>query len=178
MTRRLKPDEPVDVVLLAASFLDMVFQLFAFFIITYNPSAMEGQIEMALPATGTARAESPETADPTVVPDRDAELKSELVVAVKANQAAADGSIGAITIEDIVGVANDIAVDLEKDPHLNTLRDYLTQSRAGVGNSDVIKIKAEAALKHAFVIKVMDACSRAGFTSIGFAPPPDYKGPN
>ncbi len=176
MTRKLKPDEPVEIVLPAASFLDMVFQLFAFFIITYNPSALEGQVELALPASGQARAETPEQSDPTVVPDKDAELRTELVVFVKANQAAGNGTIGAVTVEDNAGVATEVSVDPEKDPDLVALRDYLKRTQIGLSDKDSIKIKAESALKHEFVLKVMDACATAGFKNIGFAPPPDYPG--
>jgi biopolymer transport protein ExbD len=178
MSRRLKTDEPIEIILPTASFLDMVFQLFAFFIITYSPSSLEGQVQLALPSSGVPRAESPETADPTVIPDKDAELKTELVVFIKANHAAGDGTIGAITVEDAAGVGREVKADLDKDPELGTLRDYLKQTQTGLTNKDAIKIKAESALKHAFVIKVMDACAQAGFTSIGFAPPPDYKGAN
>lgn len=178
MARTLRPDEPVEIFLPTASFLDMVFQLFAFFIITYNPASLEGQLQMALPSSSAPRAESPDKADPTIMPDKDAELTSELVVYVKANQATGDGTIGAITVEDNAGVAAEVRVNLEKDPELNALRDYLSQTQKGLGNKDSIKIKAESALKHAFVIKVMDACAKAGFTNIGFAPPPDYKGTN
>jgi biopolymer transport protein ExbD len=173
MARKLKPNEPAEIVLPTAAFLDMAFQLFAFFIITYNPSSLEGQMEMALPAAGEARAAAPEDVDPTAIPDQDLELKGELVVSVKTNHEARDGSIGSISVEDNSGVAKDVPVQMDKDPNLHALRDYLKQTQKGLQNKDAIKIQAESALKHAFIVKVMDACASAGFTNIGFAPPPD-----
>jgi biopolymer transport protein ExbD len=175
MRRRLGANEPVEIILPVAAFLDMAFQLLAFFILTFHPASLEGQVEMALPASGAPRARSVEQADPTVIPDADMELQTELVVVVKTNQATGDGAIGSITVEDNVAVATEVRLDPVKDPALDALRDYLKQSQRETGHRDSIKIKAESALRHEFVIKVMDACAKAGFTRIGFAPPPDYK---
>jgi biopolymer transport protein ExbD len=175
MARTLRADEPGEIVLPTASFLDMVFQLFAFFIITYNPASLEGEMAMALPASSQARAEKPEDVDPTALPDPDAELKTEVVVTVKT---AGDGTLGTVSVEDEVGVAKEVKVDFSKDADLSGLRDYLKQMQKGLTTKDAIKIKADPTMKMAFVARVMDACAKAGYSNIGFAPPPDYKASN
>src|SRR5204863_9650206 len=70
--RRLKRDAPLDIVLPITPMLDMSFQLLAFFILTFRPSnALEGQMDMALPRAGTAKAAAPERVDPFASSDTD-----------------------------------------------------------------------------------------------------------
>lgn len=49
MSRRRKHDSGEDVTLNMAAMLDMAFQLLTFFILTFKPSPIEGQISMRLP---------------------------------------------------------------------------------------------------------------------------------
>jgi biopolymer transport protein ExbD len=49
MSRRKHRDSGEDVTLNMAAMLDMAFQLLTFFILTFKPSPMEGQISMRLP---------------------------------------------------------------------------------------------------------------------------------
>jgi biopolymer transport protein ExbD len=173
--------EGSEVLLPIPSFLDMAFQILAFFIFTYNPASMEGQIEMAMPASGEARAPDQEQADPTKVPDTELELTSELTVTLTTGGEAATGAISSIAVEgaDLVSkavysTAKAIEDDLERG--MPTFQNFLKGKQAGLTNKDSIKIRADSALKYVFVVKVMDACSKAGFKHIGFAPPPDYSG--
>src|SRR6266508_2393295 len=150
---RVKAGEPVEIVLPIASFLDMAFQILAFFIFTYNPSNLEGQMEMALPASGEARAQTPEQVDPTTLPDKDPELKTEITITIKSNQSGetrALGTISQISVEGTEGVASTVPVDLERDPDLKGLQNYLIKIQRGLGNKDSIKIRADSALKYAF----------------------------
>ena len=41
------------------------------------------------------------------------------------------------------------------------------------GASDSVKIEGDKKLKWQFVVEIMDACKRAGYHNVGFAPPPD-----
>src|SRR5438445_8690400 len=45
-------------------FLDMAFQLLAFFIFTYHPSQLEGQMELSLPSKSDAAAKTPQNVAP------------------------------------------------------------------------------------------------------------------
>jgi biopolymer transport protein ExbD len=181
MTRQRKPDDPIDIILPIPSFLDMAFQILAFFIFTYNPSALEGQMELAMPASGEARAQDQQQADPTKPPDEDLDLKTELTVTLTTGGAANVGDISSVIIEgadlepkSIPGYSGpeDIHADLKKG--LPIFQNYLKSKQSGLTNKDSIKIRAGSALKYGFVVEFMDACNKAGFKHIGFGPPPDY----
>jgi biopolymer transport protein ExbD len=166
-------------VLPVPSFLDMAFQILAFFIFTYNPSALEGQMELALPASGEARAQDQSQADPTKIPDMDLDLKTELTVTLSTGGDVPTGAVSSISVEATAGEpksvyssAKDIKEDMEKG--LPAFQGFLKSKQAGLTNKDAIKIRADSALKYVFVVKLMDACNKAGFKNIGFAPPPDF----
>jgi biopolymer transport protein ExbD len=148
--------------------LDMAFQLLAFFIMVYNPSDLEGVMSLNLPASGDTKAATQDQADLTKNSDKELELPSELTVFVKANhEAATSGSISQIVLDLRQG-----KVVVDYDPDLKGLSSKLAELRQDLSNKDDIKIEAEAALKWKNVVKVMDACRRAEFKSIGFGPPP------
>ena len=52
--RELKADKGVEIDLPIVPFLDMSFQILFFFIMSYHPSALEGQMDLSLPAAGDA----------------------------------------------------------------------------------------------------------------------------
>lgn len=136
-------------------------------------------MELALPASGEARAETQEQADPTTVPDKDLDLKTEVTMTVLSKQGSKDGLLDSVTVEGNEGVSKTIALDPSSDPDLNALRTFLKGMQRNLTNKDSIKIRASSTLKYAFVVKVMDACSKAGFKNVGFAPPPpDLPGSN
>src|SRR5205823_1556904 len=62
---------------------DMPFQLVFFFIVTFNPGKVEGQMAMNLPASGTTRAPEPQKADPNQQSDPELDVPSDFVVVVK-----------------------------------------------------------------------------------------------
>ncbi|HEV3203786.1 MAG TPA: biopolymer transporter ExbD [Gemmataceae bacterium] len=162
-----RADEPIDVYLPIPSFLDMAFQILSFFILTYNPHTLEGQLELALPAHGEARAPNEVQVDPTKAPDTDLDLNSEVTVKVSTQHSAEQlGTISAIYVEGVDTKSNEM-----KD--LDALGNYLKTFQNGLKNKDNIKIQADGELKYAFVAEVMDVCCKAGFKNIGFAPPPD-----
>jgi biopolymer transport protein ExbD len=179
MARRRLPDEPVDIVLPIPSFLDMAFQILAFFVATYHPSSLEVQMEMALPASADPRAQTQQQADPTTTPDSDADLKSEITVTIKtAHEGRPTGKITGITVEGADGVETPVPGDFDSDRELAGVTSFLTKMQKGLSNKDSIKIKAESGLKYGFVVKVIDACKKAKFTNVGFAAPPDYTAGN
>ena len=58
-------DPPVDVDLPITPMLDLAFQVLLFFILTYQPSSLEGQVEMSLPDLAQAKAAKPENVKPS-----------------------------------------------------------------------------------------------------------------
>ncbi len=166
MARRLKAGSNIDVELPIVPFLDMSFQILFFFIMNYHPSALEGQMDMSLPAAGEAKAQSIENVDPNVIPDDKIEIKSELTVVVRTpHDNINDGAISQISV---TGDQGEITV-----PGVEALERHLKSVQKDLTNKTDIKIQAESRLKYYFVIQIMDACVKAGYPNVSFAPPPD-----
>jgi len=149
--------------------LDMTFQLLFFFVLTFKPaSAMEGKLEFSLPASGEARARTEADVDPNRPSDTELALKSQITVLLKAQRDGInDGVISAVVVQTPNG-ESDVR-------NLEGLARFLTNQRSSqdITNKDDIQIAAESKLKYAYVIDAMDTCLKAGFTRVGFAPPPD-----
>jgi biopolymer transport protein ExbD len=166
MARKLKAGSGPEVDVPIVPFLDMSFQILFFFIMNYHPSALEGQMDMSLPAAGEAKAQSIENVDPNVIPDDKIEIKSELTVVVRTpHDNINDGAISQISV---TGDQGEITV-----PSVEALERHLKSVQRELTNKTDIKIQAESRLKYYFVIQIMDACVKAGYPNVSFAPPPD-----
>lgn len=172
MAQRRTPPEKTEVELsrVITPMLDMSFQILFFFVVMYQPSALEGQMEMALPAAGTGVA--PKDKVPDASSTEDVELPAELEVIVRTKDVQSkdqveDGSIGEIVVQDSAGPKT------MRD--MGELKAYLTRMRPKLTNSNDIKLQAGGRVKYAYVVAVMDVCRQAGFNNVGFAPPPDLQ---
>jgi biopolymer transport protein ExbD len=168
MTIRRKTDAGPEPTLPITPMLDMAFQLLAFFVMTYHPSDLEGQMDLSLPSEVITRAEKKEDVDPNAKPDpKPLELPANLTVLVRTQQDGVNnGRISALTLQDEAGPQ---PVD-----NLDKLKDELKKRRETVENKENIKIQADGKLKWESVIQVMDVCQQAGFKNISFVPPPDF----
>jgi biopolymer transport protein ExbD len=168
MTIRRKTDAGPEPTLPITPMLDMAFQLLAFFVMTYHPSDLEGQMDLSLPSEAITRAEKKEDIDPNAKPDpKPLELPANLTVLVRTQQDGVNnGRISALTLQDEAGPQ---PVD-----NLDKLKDELKKRRETVENKENIKIQADGKLKWESVIQVMDVCQQAGFKNISFVPPPDF----
>jgi biopolymer transport protein ExbD len=159
----------VQLGLVITPFLDMSFQLLFFFVLTFKPhEAMEGKMDFHLPAAGEARAQRMEDVDPNKPSDADLALPAQVTVLVKTiRDGVNDGNISALIIKTESGE--------QAVPNIETLERILKNKKdeGQLQNTDDIKIEAESKLTYACVIEVMDACIRAGFSRVGFSPPPD-----
>lgn len=167
--RTLIPEERKGVVMPITPMLDMTFQLLFFFILNYHPNALEGQMDLSLPAPTENKAKvEPETPLPSS--SENDEVPAQVKVIVRAQQGAgSEGTISRVTVEELTG-QTDIEVPNGK---LNELRKHLERIGENVDNKKSVLIKADGKLKWQHIVQVMDACRKAGFTDIGFAELPE-----
>ena len=171
MRRREKAEASPEVELPITPMLDMAFQLLTFFVFTYHPSALEGQIEMTLPKSGEAMASKPEDVNPNKPSDEELEVPSELTVIIKTQ---AGGENPHMPHQYLVEAREGTTSPMTKKEELEA---YLIKAKEGLTNKDDIKIRADSRLKYAYVMEVMDIChdpKKGGFKRVGFAPPPDF----
>ena len=175
----------VEVSRVVTPMLDMVFQLLFFFIVAYDPGRVEGQMDLALPidkAQQTA-AKDPKDIDPKQLGDPlDLQLEADLTVVVTTQRAgigqSSDGKISELKITDTKANVEGLAIPKklnarnESVPDFEILEKELKRLREGLSNKEGITIQADGPLHWANVVRVMDACRRAGFQDISFAAPP------
>lgn len=143
--------------------LDMAFQLLTFFIFTYHPSELEGQVEMAVAGRPGQVSAGPVGGDEE---PRDDSAPA-VTVRVRTQQGDEGGSIVfPIDVQaDVTRVSANSVAELET--YLTKLRD----SGQLLGKTGA-RIESDRRLKWAFVVDVMDACKRSGMT-VSFASPAD-----
>lgn len=177
LPRRKQETMDVEINKVITPMLDMAFQIFAFFVIMYHPSQLEGQMLLNLPDAAQAKAAKPEDARPDQSVAGELELPAEISVLAKTKRpdGSQDGSITQISVQERLGTKDVIKQDpgSKEVPNLDALRSYLQSVRGSLSNQNDIKIEAESGLRYEYVMQIMDICTRAGFKNVGFAPPPD-----
>jgi len=197
MNGKPKPhDAPPEVNLPITPMLDMAFQLLMFFLFTYNPSALEGQLDFALPQS---RGEAPGIPDRPIA-DKDVDQPIPFDLNVRIHKRAAGYTL---TVEEgPIRTPLDNLDALKK--HLkNVFKDRAEAIRdrvKGLGDAEretvikkelqrtVVKVQADADLKWTHAVEVMDVCKvvavqafkeanfdvkRLNVVNISFAAPPD-----
>lgn len=168
MTTRRKQEAGPEPNLPVTPMLDMAFQLLAFFVMTYHPSDLEGQMELSLPSEAITQAKNQEQVKTEAAPDKDQklELPANVTVIVRTQRDNVNnGLISDLSLQDDAGlhpVGNS----------LDNLRDELKKRSETVENKENIKIQADAKLKWEEVINVMDVCHQVGFKNVSFVKPP------
>ncbi len=198
---RKKGDAPMEVTLPITPMLDMAFQLLMFFIFTYNPSALEGQMDLALPAKAEKQAHDQQNvsqqAESHKDPD-DIDVPLDLNVRVNAQEVRytvtlEEGvvrtpmdSLEALTdhlrkvFKDKAAALADKVKGMDAKEREETLQNELKKV--------AIKVQGDSKLPWKYVVEVMDACRMAGVkafeeagfdvkrlnvVNVSFAAPPD-----
>ena len=167
--RRSHEADSTEVSLPITPMLDMAFQLLTFFIFTYHPSALEGQMDLNLPSEAQPMARSAEDVKPESAADKNEtlELPTDLTVVIRTQRGGGnDGEISALTVQDQAGPT--------EVPDLKALEGHLKKARETVTNKQAIKVQGDSKLKVVAVIEVMDVCRKAGFRNVGFVAPEDF----
>jgi biopolymer transport protein ExbD len=166
MTTRRKQEAGPEPNLPITPMLDMAFQLLAFFVMTYHPSDLEGQMDLSLPSENITQAKKQDEvqADAKPDPNQALELPANLTVIIRTQMDNVNnGRISALTLQDDAG------------PHqidnLDKLATELEERSKTVENKENIKIQADGRLKWEAVVQVMDVCQQAGFKNISFVQP-------
>lgn len=171
--------------------LDMAFQILAFFIMTYHPSALEGHIPGSLvpPENIAKKGTESAPADPTQVPQSvDPSLLEEGLTAavlvkiesVPRGQTSGnrvDGEPKKILLklptdtsyQQIADTANELSIEQGLKVLDTKLKEVATQPGSEKAN---IKIEGDGDLKQQYVMRVYDVCKRAGYAKVHFVPPP------
>lgn len=168
MTTRRKPDAGPEPTLPVTPMLDMAFQLLAFFVMTYHPSDLEGQMDLSLPSENVTKAEKQEDVKTDAAPDpnKPIDLPANLTVIVRTQMDNVNnGRISNMILQDEAGP--------QQIETLDKLAAELKKRSETVENKENIKIQADGRLKWEEVVHVMDVCQAAGFKNISFVKPPD-----
>jgi biopolymer transport protein ExbD len=171
MTTKRKTEAGPQPNLPVTPMLDMAFQLLAFFVMTYHPSDLEGQMELSLPSEEVTKAQDASEVKDNAESDKDKplDLPAKLSVMERTQRDGANnGLISGVGLQDEAGQQQvDVSTGLDK------LLAELKKRREGLENNDNIKIQADRKLKWDKVVQVMDVCKQAGFKNISFVKPPE-----
>jgi hypothetical protein len=124
----------------------------------------EGHFEMELPGGGTYRANGSDI-DPDAIGEP---TESAVAVVVRTKPGEESAPISAMTLKTPQGQTN-IAVKSWRADLVKELR----KVRPGLDANPSVRIEADRRLKWASIVEIMEACKEAGFSNVGFAPPPD-----
>jgi biopolymer transport protein ExbD len=160
--------------------LDMTFQLLLFAMLWFRPSSLEGQMDLALPTDKPTiqKDNRSEAMDKDVGEPDEPKEPPEVTIIVKANQNNDPGT-------DTFGQISEISVQLKEGTTtireegadekrlLQLLQEHLKKVRETLNNQNDVLMRAERRLRWRYVVRVRDACQKAGFTNAHFSPPPD-----
>jgi biopolymer transport protein ExbD len=175
----------VQLGLIITPMLDMAFQILAFFIMTYHPSALEAHIPGSLvPDNPAIRDAHPPLPAPEVPLPAEKELLEGLedAVSVKVKAIAKGQEVGTrvagspsqifILVPPAIEAELVADVDVEFPVALARLEAKLKGLRKNAANKANLKIAADGDLRQQYVMAVYDTARKAGFDKVHFVPPP------
>jgi biopolymer transport protein ExbD len=183
MRLRTHTDEGgVNLGIIITPMLDMSFQILAFFIMTYHPSALEGHFDIKLlPPKNLATKNDKAPKDELPPTGDEPELNDVLLVTVKTvarfqtEHGRTDGDPSRILLTRPEDAGNPMTIadsDIPFEDGLKKLQVELKKFLEDPTHSKAnIKIEPDAELKHKYTMEVYDACKGSGFQNIQFVGP-------
>jgi biopolymer transport protein ExbD len=184
MAEHRQTDPGTSVSIPIVPMLDMTFQLLFFFVATFNVSEGEGQMRMNLPSSGEAKAKDQSQVDLTKQSDTELDVPSDFVVVVKSFPGGLSVAIRDNAKVSEVGNVQDLDKLKTDEQHRRILdlmdklssalkAKYEEKKKEDPKATNNVKIEANANMRYSTLVSVMDACLKAGYSQVGFAPPPD-----
>ncbi|MBL8824722.1 MAG: biopolymer transporter ExbD [Planctomycetia bacterium] len=136
--------------------LDMAFQILAFFVFTYNPSAIEGQFPINLAQAEVGGEDKAPKPEDKVAPDQPTELKSTLFIEVRAMEG---GRLSSIKVGTTDVKPDDTEPD-KTEALINGLTRELLELKNRNPTEDRITIKGTPTLRWEIMMRVIDAARR------------------
>ena len=181
----------INLGLIITPMLDMSFQILAFFIMTYHPSALEGHIPglLAPPESPAVAGKNPLTPALEFLTSsgEDALLKDLQDVVLVKIKAVAQGQeegqrkVGEprqLFLQAPLETEAKLLADVDGD-FSGALKQLAEKLKETVQKKDrhnaSIKIVADSDLRQQYVLRVYDVCKQTGFAKIYFVPPPKLK---
>jgi len=172
----------VNLAIIVTPMLDMAFQLLAFFVMTYHPSALEGsyKISQVLPPEKKVGLAGPKDKKDELPGDIEPKLTDVVLVTVKSTTRGQfkdrdEGEIYRVYVKKPEFPTPEMIADGDKGEGnelcLALLGGELKRLReAGKEMSD-LKFEPDPDLKHEYVMSVMGVCRKEGFKKISFVDP-------
>jgi biopolymer transport protein ExbD len=180
---RIKSGYESRVQVAVTPFLDFAFQLLAFFLVTSHPSLPEGEMDLALPTEKPAVANESSSTDlvKNIGEQDDVPVEQPQVTVLIDTYAEGDnvGKIKEIFLsiaasaegkpEERIPIAAEGWDADNVKPLMQKLQEQLKKLRETLTNKKDIIMKADRKLKWQYIVKVRDACEKAGFSNANFA---------
>ena len=185
MARRKYEDQGaggVNLALIVTPMLDVAFQLLAFFVMTYHPSALEGsyKISQVLPPEKKVGFAGPKDKKDELPGDIEPKLSDVVLVSVKATTRGqfperTEGEIYRVYLKKPELPTPEMIADGDQGDGnsrcLQLLGNELKKLREGGNAAADLKLEPDPELKHEFVMNVMGICRKEGFKKISFVDP-------
>src|SRR3954467_12609251 len=162
MSKRKKPEQETQIVLPVTPMLDMTFQLMFFFLTTFNPSSIkEGQMDMSLPAGGSAAATTPPQVDPRADP-RQEKADDSTVVSINLRgqkDPRNRGTLSYLTININNALDEEIKGTVEERERILVEKlEKVKPAEDGSKKPPTVRMAAESDVHWSQVMKIMDVC--------------------
>jgi biopolymer transport protein ExbD len=154
MSRHKRRHTQDEVELNLAAMLDMAFQLLAFFVLTFRPSPVEGQLALNMPPPAPITNLSAPVTPSEVSDTGGVFIDNSFVIGIRAN---ADGSIASVSLD----FAGDAMQGPATDAALRHLEGRLRDIFGSQGSPfDQVVIRVDPKLHYEELMKIVDVCLR------------------